>query len=232
MRINDNWKKITAIWKIKLVMCLRMIAGWGEGFSEDWIFSTSLRLKLCLDTENISFNHQDHFLPKAITLLSSSFALKAPCTVRYSADYVCISHFFLGGGDHLIDVLPQRLCSVRTKIRSVFFLHSVQAPAMSLLVVEVNERPAVWKCLASLELCIFFWNASRSGCTWQSGHMINVSLNRNKTFQILICWSGWIIWSPAWFLKLDHSHWGTIVEIQVKEERSPFEMETISELTE
>ena len=98
MRINDNWKKITAIWKIKLVMCLRMIAGWGEGFSEDWIFSTSLRLKLCLDTENISFNHQDHFLPKAIPLLSSSFALKAPCTLHYSADYVCISHFFWGGG--------------------------------------------------------------------------------------------------------------------------------------
>lgn len=36
-------------------------------------------------------------------------------------------------------------------------------------------------------------------------HMINVSLNRNKTFQILICWSGWIIQSPVWFWKLDHS---------------------------
>lgn len=218
------------MWKINLVMCLRMTAEWGGHFSKDWIVSISLRLKLYWDTENVSFNHQDHFLPKAILLLSS-LGLKAPCTVRYSTDYVCISHFFLGG-DYLIDALPQRLCSVRTKTRSVFFLHSIQAPAMSLLVVEVNEWPTVWKCLGSLELCIFFWNVSRSECAWQCGHMINVSLNRNKTFQILICWSGWIIQSPVWFWKLDHSHWGTMVEIQVKEERSPFEMETISELTE
>lgn len=86
------------MWKINLVMCLRMTPEWGGNFSKDWIVSISLRLKLYWDTENVSFNHQDHFLPKAILLLSS-FGLKAPCTVRYSTDYVCISHFF-GGGDH------------------------------------------------------------------------------------------------------------------------------------
>ena len=142
-------------------------------------------------------------------------------------------HIYLG--DPLIDALPQRLCSMRTKKRSVFILHSIQALAMSLLVVGVNEQLTVLKCLTNLELCIFFWTVSRSECTWQSGHIINVSLNRNKIFQILIWWSGWIIRGPVWFWKLDHSYWGTMVEIQVREEKrreALFEVETVSELTE
>lgn len=65
----------------------------------EFLACISLRFKLYWDTENVNFNHKDHFLPKAIPLSNSSFALKISCGICYSTYYVCISYLFGGSFD-------------------------------------------------------------------------------------------------------------------------------------